>query len=226
MSPDAPERSLAQRMTALQRANEIRIKRASLKRDLKAGRVDIRDLILAPPDYASTAKVHDLLITVPKYGRVKVNKVLQLCRISPTKTLGGLSARQRRELVSMVMSRSPVAVAASPSRSNTSPDAQHMRALRDANRTRLLHADVKWQVAAGRATASEIVHDPPLEAANLSIGDLLMAQHRWGQWRTRKFLSSIPMLETKTLGSMTDRQRREIASRLDLLKGEGFVDAA
>ena len=37
----APERSLVQRMEALQRANEIRTKRASLKRDLKAGRVSI-----------------------------------------------------------------------------------------------------------------------------------------------------------------------------------------
>jgi hypothetical protein len=33
---------------------------------------------------------------------VKVNKVLQLCRISPSKTIGGLSPRQRTELVSML----------------------------------------------------------------------------------------------------------------------------
>jgi len=39
---------------------------------------------------------------VPKYGRVKVNKVLQQCRISPSKTIGGLSQRQRTELVSML----------------------------------------------------------------------------------------------------------------------------
>jgi hypothetical protein len=36
---------------------------------------------------------------VPKYGRVKVNKLLIQCRISPSKTLGGLSPRQRHELV-------------------------------------------------------------------------------------------------------------------------------
>ena len=34
----APERSLAQRMDALKRANDIRTRRAQLKRDLKAGR--------------------------------------------------------------------------------------------------------------------------------------------------------------------------------------------
>ena len=32
-----------------------------------------------------------MLLAVPKYGRVKVNKILQQCRISPSKTIGGLS---------------------------------------------------------------------------------------------------------------------------------------
>ena len=34
-----PQRSLDQRMGALERANEIRVKRAQLKRDLKSGRL-------------------------------------------------------------------------------------------------------------------------------------------------------------------------------------------
>ena len=98
----APERSLVQRMEALQRANDIRTRRASLKRDLKAGRVSIHLLLMEPPDYIETAKVFDMLLAVPKYGRVKVNKVLQVCRISPSKTIGGLSERQRAELISML----------------------------------------------------------------------------------------------------------------------------
>ena len=98
----APERSLVQRMEALQRANEIRTKRAALKRDLKAGRSSIHVLLLEPPEYIETAKVFDMLLAVPKYGRVKVNKVLQVCRISPSKTIGGLSERQRAELISML----------------------------------------------------------------------------------------------------------------------------
>nr|WP_205698170.1 integration host factor, actinobacterial type [Conexibacter sp. SYSU D00693] len=101
----APERSLNQRMDALQKANVIRTKRAQLKRDLKAGRVSIHQLLLEPPDYLETAKVMDMLLAVPKYGRVKANKVLQTCRISPSKTIGGLSARQRAELVGLLRSR-------------------------------------------------------------------------------------------------------------------------
>ena len=95
----APERSLNQRMDALQRANEIRTQRARLKRELKAGRVKIQALLLDPPEYLQTAKVFDLLLAVPKYGRVKANRILTQCRISPSKTIGGLSERQRAELV-------------------------------------------------------------------------------------------------------------------------------
>ncbi len=95
----APERSLNQRMDALHRANEIRTRRAQLKRDLKAGRQSIHSLLLDPPEWLETAKVFDMLLAVPKYGRVKVNRVLQQCRISPSKTIGGLSERQRAELV-------------------------------------------------------------------------------------------------------------------------------
>ena len=104
-SLSAPERSLVQRMEALQRANDIRSRRAKLKRDLKAGRQPIDELLLRPPDYLLTAKVFDLLLAVPKYGRVKAGKILSQCRISPSKTLGGLSERQRGELVALMRRR-------------------------------------------------------------------------------------------------------------------------
>jgi hypothetical protein len=96
----APERSLTQRMDALQRANEIRTKRADLKRDLHDGKVSIHDLLLVPPEYVHSAKVFDLLMAAPRFGRVKTDKVMRLCRISPSKSIGGLSPRQRTELVS------------------------------------------------------------------------------------------------------------------------------
>lgn len=98
----APERSLNQRMDALARANRIRTERAQLKRDLKAGRLAIHTLLQNPPEYVETAKVFDMMLAVPKYGRVKVNKILAHCRIAPSKTIGGLSERQRSELVSLL----------------------------------------------------------------------------------------------------------------------------
>ncbi len=103
----APERSLNQRLEALRRANEIRSRRAALKRDLKAGRELIHKVLLDPPAWVETAKVVDMLLAVPKYGRVKANKALTTCRISPSKTIGGLSQRQRDELVAELRGTSP-----------------------------------------------------------------------------------------------------------------------
>lgn len=100
------ERSLQQRMEALGRANDVRSRRAQLKRELKAGRQWIVPLILNPPEYLETARLFDLLLSVPKYGRVKVNKFLSQCRISPSKTVGGLSDRQRGEIAELLGRRS------------------------------------------------------------------------------------------------------------------------
>src|ERR671922_517548 len=95
----APARSRDQRMEALKRANDIRVRRAKLKKDLKDGRVRIQTILSKPPDYVETAKVFDILMAVPKFGRVKAARFLNQCRISQSKTVGGLSDRQRAELV-------------------------------------------------------------------------------------------------------------------------------
>ena len=55
--------------------------------------------------YKRQAKVFDIILAVPKYGRVKVNRILNQCRISPSKTIGGLSERQRAELVALLRRR-------------------------------------------------------------------------------------------------------------------------
>lgn len=95
----APGRSLRQRMDALEEANRIRSLRAQLKRDVKAGRASAVALLLDPPEWIETMKAFDLMLAMPKVGRVKVNKILMVSRISPSKTIGGLSVRQRGELV-------------------------------------------------------------------------------------------------------------------------------
>ncbi len=99
-----PERSLAQRHSALQTANAIRTKRARLKMDLKAGRAGIDMLILHPPEWLLTAQVSEMLMAVPRYGRVKVKYLLAHAMIAPSKTFGGLSDQQRMDIVRLVRS--------------------------------------------------------------------------------------------------------------------------
>jgi hypothetical protein len=89
-----------------------------------------------------------------------------------------------------------------------------MRALERANKVRLARADLKRKVATGETGVAEIVLECPWEAESMTVADLLMSQRRWGISRCRKFLAQIPMSETKTVGTMTDRQRRTLASML------------
>lgn len=99
ITPIAPDRSLQQRLAALERANDVRHYRAELKRDLYARRRDVRWILAAPPSEVLTMRVFDLLLAVPKCGRVKVNKILNAVKIAPSKKVGGLTDRQRAELV-------------------------------------------------------------------------------------------------------------------------------
>lgn len=94
-----PQRSLTQRMEALQQANEIRTTRAAWKRDVKAGRADPLVVLAEPPAEFASMKVFDALMALPKVGRVKALTLLRSAQASPSKTLAGLSERQRNELV-------------------------------------------------------------------------------------------------------------------------------
>ena len=97
----------------------------------------------------------------------------------------------------------------------TAPAPQHMQALAQANKVRLARAELKRQVADGELSVADVVLSCPWEAESMTIADLLMSQHRWGRTRCRRFLTQLSMNETKTIGSMTDRQRRCLSGRLN-----------
>lgn len=111
-NPTPPERTYDQRMAALEVANRRRTRRARLKVALKAGDVTLEPVIVLDLEGIrqatgialergdlDTMRIYDALLAAPKYGRVKANRILTRTRISPSKTLGGMSVRQRRELL-------------------------------------------------------------------------------------------------------------------------------
>jgi hypothetical protein len=89
-----------------------------------------------------------------------------------------------------------------------------MRALDRANQVRLARAALKKRIADGTVTVGEVLEAAPAEAMSMTVADLLMSQHRWGHTRCRRFLNAIPMSETKTLATLTDRQRDQLVARL------------
>jgi S13-like H2TH domain len=89
-------------LRALAKANEVRVARAQLKRGVAAGRLEPAQLVAEPPSCVETAKVRELLLVVPGIGPVRADRVLARCRIAHTKTIAGLSDRQRAELVELL----------------------------------------------------------------------------------------------------------------------------
>jgi hypothetical protein len=103
------------------------------------------------------------------------------------------------------------------------PDAnvpQHMAALQRANEVRLARARLKQDVGSGAVSVAEVILDCPWEAESMSIAELLLSQHRWGAARCSKFLAGIGMSETKTLASMTERQRNLLARLIEPQRDE------
>jgi hypothetical protein len=93
---------------------------------------------------------------------------------------------------------------------------QHMQALAHANEIRLARAALKRSIKAGGASAAEIVRECPGEVSTMTISELLCSQQRWGRARARKFLSPLAVNENRELGKLTERQRGEMARRLEL----------
>jgi hypothetical protein len=89
-----------------------------------------------------------------------------------------------------------------------------MQALQRANEVRLARAELKRRVGDGAITVAEVIVECPWEAASMTIAELLTSQRRWGATRCSKFLAQLGMPETKTVGSMTERQRSLLAATL------------
>ena len=103
MTTTAPVRSHEQQLAALEKANGIRIARAAFKRDLTAGKAAAAVEMNEP--WLQTMKIATLLLAVPRLGPVGAKRVMLACRISPAKTIGGLSQRQREELAGLLRVR-------------------------------------------------------------------------------------------------------------------------
>ena len=96
-----PGRSREQRLRALAQANEVRTARAKLKKELASGKIELVQILADPPACVRTARIRDLLLAVPKIGSVRAGRILAQCRIAHSKTLGGLTDRQRGELINL-----------------------------------------------------------------------------------------------------------------------------
>lgn len=88
-----------QRMIALARADNIRVARARLKRELRAGSIRPSDVLLDAPTFTNTMLVAALLAAPYGQGRTRALRHLVACQIGEGRTVAALSERQRAALI-------------------------------------------------------------------------------------------------------------------------------
>ena len=94
-----------QRLRALERANEIRLARAELKRRIADGDISAAQVILDPPCAAISWEIGELLMSQRRWGSSRCRKFLLRNQISETKPVGALTDRQRRLLADQLSRR-------------------------------------------------------------------------------------------------------------------------
>ncbi len=93
-----------QYMRALERANQVRLARAELKRGVAIGEIDAADVILACPWEAESMAVADLLMSQRRWGQTRCRKFLAQIPMSEKKTIGSMTDRQRHTLAALLRS--------------------------------------------------------------------------------------------------------------------------
>jgi hypothetical protein len=91
---------------------------------------------------------------------------------------------------------------------------QRRDALARANRVRQARAELKRRIADGYVSAAEVILLHHWEVESMPVADVLTSQRHWGVMRCRRFLTPMRVQESKTIGSMTERQRVALAARL------------
>lgn len=94
-----------QRLRALERANEVRLARAGLKRRIAEGEVSAAEVILEVPWETRSWAVGELLLSQRRWGSTRCRKFLSRLQISETKQVGTLTERQRLALAAQLQER-------------------------------------------------------------------------------------------------------------------------
>lgn len=87
-----------QRMRALERANEVRLARARLKRQIADGHTTAASVILDLPSEARNWSVQELLMSQRRWGSIRSRKLLAELQIGELRPIGALTERQRHLL--------------------------------------------------------------------------------------------------------------------------------
>jgi len=95
----------SQCMRALAKANEVRLARARLKREIEAGRHSVIDVVRDCPWEAESMTVSELLCSQRRWGRARSRKLLVSINLGEAKRLATLTPRQTGLLIRALMEK-------------------------------------------------------------------------------------------------------------------------
>jgi len=95
-----PKLTLEEKKQALKKAQQVRSQRAKIRKDLKAGRTGIREILeQMDNDVIAKMRVAYLLESLPRIGKVRTRKIMNEIGIDETRRVQGLGSRQRQALI-------------------------------------------------------------------------------------------------------------------------------
>lgn len=95
-----PKLSAEEKLRALEKAQQMRRRRAKVREDLKAGRLTLREVLEDPNDeVVGRMRVAYLLQSLPQVGKVTSQKIMNEVGIHENRRVQGLGRRQINALL-------------------------------------------------------------------------------------------------------------------------------
>lgn len=91
-----------QHLRALERANQVRLARAELKRQVAGEEISASQVIIDCPWEAASMSISDLLMCQRRWGRARCRRVLVALGVPENKQIGTLTDRQRTALAAVL----------------------------------------------------------------------------------------------------------------------------
>jgi hypothetical protein len=106
LSQTAVAEAAPQHLRALERANEVRLARAALKRRIASHETTVAQVVATPPREAERMTIGNLLMSQKRWGRARSKRLLVSIGVPENKELGTLTERQRIVLSAVLQRRS------------------------------------------------------------------------------------------------------------------------
>lgn len=94
-----PNLSTEERAQALAKAQEMRTKRMELRKELKAGKVNLAEVLKRDDEVVSRMKVKYLLESLPNVGKITAVSIMEEIGINESRRVQGLGKRQKTMLL-------------------------------------------------------------------------------------------------------------------------------